>query len=420
MRAEIISIGTEILLGQITDTNAVDLGQLLAELGADHTHRQTVGDNLDRATEAITLALSRSEIVFTIGGLGPTPDDLTRKAIANALNDPLIRDESIVDMLHEQYGKRGLKMTESQFYQADRPTCGKPIFNPNGTAPGLHCQKDSKHIIALPGPKNEFIPMINGPVRMIIESLRPGLPIYSRTIRVCGISEASIGEKLADLMASDDPTVAPYAKVGEVHLRVSTRAETSRVAQAKLDFTSDLIKERLGNAVYAEGNESLEEWIIKNLAQKRHSIATAESCTGGLLAARFTSVEGSSKVFNTGYVTYSPESKVQRLGVKEWTLRQHGTVSEETAKEMALGARGRTGSHFAISITGVAGPEELNEAPHPKPSGLIFIGIASPKGVEVHQLNLRGDRQTIRDRTVAIALIKFREHQLRQIIALKV
>ncbi|MFM9872664.1 MAG: competence/damage-inducible protein A [Fimbriimonadaceae bacterium] len=420
MRAEIISIGTELLLGQITDTNAADLGVLLANIGVDHTNRQTVGDHHDRAVEAIKLALTRSDVVFTIGGLGPTPDDLTRQAIADALEDTLVRDESLVEHLNEQYGKRGLKMSESQFNQADRPTCGVPIPNANGTAPGLYCQKNDKHLFSLPGPKNEFNPMINGPVKEILESLRPGYPIYSRTFRVCGISEASIGEQLADLMASPDPTLAPYAKIGEVHLRASTRAETKRIAEAKLDFIADEVKNRLGSAVYAEGDESLEAWIIKSLTAKNQTIATAESCTGGLLAARLTSIDGSSKVFGTGYVTYSAESKHNRLGVKEWTLLQHGTVSEETAKEMALGARGRTGSHYGISITGVAGEDPLNEPPKPKPSGLIYIGIASPKSVEVHKLNLRGDRQTIRDRTVSFALIKFRDLLLNQTPTLKV
>jgi len=420
MRAEIISIGTELLLGQITDTNAADLGVFFAQVGVEHTHRQTVGDNLPRIVDAIQLALSRSDLVFTIGGLGPTPDDLTRQAIAQALDDKLIRDPATVDFLNEQYGKRGLKMSESQFLQADRPTCGVPIENRNGTAPGLHCTTDYKHVFALPGPKNEFNPMLNGPIKAIIESLNPGLPIFSKTLRVCGVSEANIGEQLAELMASNDPTVAPYAKTGEVHLRISTRALTQSEADTKLQPISEKIKSQLGTAVYAEGDETLESWIIKTLTENKQTITTAESCTGGLLAGRFTSVNGSSKVFGTGYVTYSAEAKHQRLGVQEWTLLQHGTVSEETAKEMALGARGRTGSHYTISITGVAGAEPLEEPPHPKPSGLVYIGIASPKAIEVHTLKLRGNRQMIRDRAVSFALIKFRDLLLNQTSPLKV
>ena len=409
MRAEVISIGTELLLGQITDTNAADLGVFFARNGVDHTHRQTVGDNHQRVVEAIRLALTRSDIVFTIGGLGPTPDDLTRQAIAEALEDPLIRDDSLVEHLKNEYGKRGLKMTESQFRQADRPACATPIPNGNGTAPGLHATKNDKHVIALPGPKSEFNPMVNGPVKAIIESLRPGPPIYSRTLRICGVSEASIGEQLADLMAAEDPTLAPYAKTGEVHLRISTRAETERVAEAKLEFVADQIRECLGNAVYGEGEETLEAWIIKTLIAQKQTVATAESCTGGLLAGRFTSVDGSSSAFQTGFVTYSADSKHQLLGVKEWTLIQNGTVSEETAREMAVGARGRTNSNYAISITGVAGSEPLNEAPEPKPSGLVYIGIVSPQSIDIHIFNLRGDRQTIRDRAVSHALIRFRD-----------
>lgn len=413
MRAEIVSIGTELLLGQITDTNASDLGVFLARQGVEHTHRQTVGDNLPRVVEALQLALSRSNIVFTIGGLGPTPDDLTRQAIADALSDELVRDQSIVDHLHEQYGKRGLKMSESQFRQADRPTCATPLPNSNGTAPGLHAEKGGKHIIALPGPKNEFNPMVQGSVKELIESLRPGKPIFSRTLRVCGISEASIGEQLADLMAAEDPTLAPYAKIGEVHLRISTRADSEDQAVHKLNPIAIQVRERLGTAVYSEGEETLEAWIIKALISKNQTIATVESCTGGLLAGRLTSVDGSSNAFHTGFVTYSAESKTQLVGVKEWTLITHGTVSEETAREMAVGARGRANSNYSISITGVAGSTELNEPPAPKPSGLVYIGIASPQSIDVHQLNLRGNRQTIRDRAVSMALIKFRDILIR-------
>ncbi|MBL8067180.1 MAG: competence/damage-inducible protein A [Armatimonadetes bacterium] len=412
MRAETISIGTELLLGQITDTNAVFLAGWLARNGLAQTHRQTVGDNLERCTEAIRLALSRSDVVFTIGGLGPTPDDLTRAAIAAALDEPLIRDPELVEHLRSEYGRRGLKISGSQLFQADRPACAEAIPNLNGTAPGLHCQKGGKHVVALPGPKGEFVPMVEGPVAQIIGRLRPGPPIFSRTLRVVGVSEASIGEQLADLMAVDDPTLAPYAKTGEVHLRATTRAASQKVADAKLELVVGIIRERLGKAVYAEGEESLEAWTVATLATRGATLTTAESCTGGLLAGRITSVDGSSQAFHTGYVTYSAEAKEKRLGVQPHTLLKHGTVSEETAREMAQGARGRTGATYAISVTGVAGATPLEEPPEPKPSGLVYIGIAGPQSIQVHRFHFRGDRATIRDRAVSAALISFRDFLL--------
>jgi nicotinamide-nucleotide amidase len=408
MKAEILSIGTELLLGQIVDTNAADLATFLADQGINCTHRQTVGDNLNRITEALQLALTRSDIVFTIGGLGPTPDDLTREAIAAALGEQLITDDQTVEFLQQEYGKRGLKMSESQFRQAQRPPSAAMIPNPNGTAPGIHATKNNQHIFALPGPKNEFNAMIHGPVQAGIKSLDRKAPLHSRTLRVIGISEAIIGEKLADLMQGDDVTLAPYAKTGEVHLRATTRADSKLLAEAKLQYVCEQLYDRLGQAIYAEGDQSLESWIIQSLTNSKQTISTAESCTGGLLAAKFTSVDGSSQVFQTGYVTYSATAKQNRLGVKEWTILQHGTVSDETAREMALGVRGRTGTHYGISITGVAGAEPLAERPEPKPSGLVFVGIASPKTIAVHRFHFRGDRATIRDRAVAAALIKLR------------
>jgi nicotinamide-nucleotide amidase len=409
MRAEIISIGTELLLGQITDTNAATLGEFLARQGITHTHRQTVGDNLPRIVEAIQLALTRAEIIFTIGGLGPTPDDLTRLAIAQSIGEELTLDEAIKAHLIEEYGKRGLKMSESQFRQAEGPPSGTPIPNPNGTAPGLHTEKDNHHIFALPGPKSEFGPMLAGPVKEILDQIHSGDPLHSRTLRVVGVSEAIIGEKLASLMDAKNPTVAPYAKTGEVHLRITTSAATTEEADKIINPIADQIHTILGSAIYAEGEESLAAWIIQELTRRGQTIATAESCTGGLLAAEFTSIDGSSKVFPAGFVTYSAESKHRELGVDLETLRTDGTVAEPTAIEMATGARERAQTDFAISITGVAGAAPLDEPPSPKASGLVFVGIASPQGNAVHRLHFRGSRDIIRTRAVIAALIRFRD-----------
>jgi len=408
MRAEVISVGTELLLGQTVDTNSAYIGEFLAELGVDHTHRQTVGDNFDRLVSAIELALTRSDIVITIGGLGPTQDDLTRDGIASALNDKLIRDESIIEHLKNEYGRRGLKLVESQYRQADRPTRGKPIPNSNGTAPGLICTKESKYVIALPGPPRELIPMLDGPVREFILSLNPGPQLFSRTLRVAGIGEGTLCEILADLLDGSETTLSPYAKTGEVHLRASKKAFSQDAADARFDVVEHEVRLRIGDKLYAVGDESLEEWIVSKLTQRSETVSTAESCTGGLLAAKFTSASGASGVIGFGFVTYSPAAKEKLVGVSPATIAEFGTVSPQVAEELAIGARTKSGATYGIGITGVAGPEPLIEQPEPKPSGLVYIGIATPTQATVHALHYRGSRELIRERAVVAALIEFR------------
>ncbi|QYK52753.1 MAG: competence/damage-inducible protein A [Fimbriimonadaceae bacterium] len=408
MRAEVISVGTELLLGQTVDTNSAYIGTFLAELGVDHTHQQTVGDNFGRLVSALELALSRADIVITIGGLGPTQDDLTRDGIAAVLNDQLIRDEAIVEHLKNEYGRRGLKLVESQYRQADRPAGGQPIPNLNGTAPGLICTKESKYVIALPGPPREFIPMLEGQVREFILSLNPGPQLFSRTLRVAGIGEGTLCEILADLMEGTETTLSPYAKTGEVHLRASTKAASQKEADIRIDIVEQEVRSRIGDKLYAVGNESLEEWIVKELTKRKETVATAESCTGGLLAARITSVSGASKVIGSSFVTYSAEAKQELVGVKPESIAQFGTVSSEVAEELAIGARLQARATYGIGITGVAGSEPLDEPPAPKPSGLVYIGISTPAQTQVHTLHYRGSRELIRERAVVAALIELR------------
>ncbi len=408
MRAEVISIGTELLLGQITDTNAAELGQHLAKLGIDHTHRQTVGDNLARMEEALRLALGRADIVFTIGGLGPTADDLTRDAIAAALDDELVTDEAVVEHLRSVYGKRGVAMVESQFRQALRPTCAEPLPNPNGTAPGLYASRSGKVVIALPGPRNEFVPMVEGPVTQKLLTLGDGTQLVSRTLRVVGIGEAALAEQLADLLDGEKVTVAPYAKIGEVHLRVTTRARSDEEADSHLNPVVEIIRSRIGSALYAEGEESLEQWIVAELAKRGESVAVAESCTGGLLSGRITGVDGASKALLGGIVCYSAESKVRDAGVDRAVIDQHGTVSRETAEALALGVRSRFGSSFGIGVTGVAGAVPLEEAGGIKKSGTVYIAVAGESGVRCDLIRLVGNRSTIQNRSVSYALIRLR------------
>ncbi|MCA0359465.1 MAG: competence/damage-inducible protein A [Armatimonadetes bacterium] len=408
MRAEVISIGTELLLGQITDTNAAELGQHLAKLGIDHTHRQTVGDNLARMEEALRLALGRADIVFTIGGLGPTADDLTRDAIADALDDELVTDEAVVEHLRSVYGKRGVAMVESQFRQALRPTCAEPLPNPNGTAPGLYASRSGKVVIALPGPRNEFVPMVEGPVTQKLLALGDGTQLVSRTLRVVGIGEAALAEQLADLLNGEEVTVAPYAKIGEVHLRVTTRARSDEEADSRLNPVVEIIRSRIGPALYAEGEESLEQWIVAELVKRGETLALAESCTGGLLSGRITGVDGASNALLGGIVCYSAESKVRDAGVDPIVIDQHGTVSRETAEALALGVRSRFGSSFGIGVTGVAGVVPVEEAGGIKKSGTVYIAVAGESGVRCDLFRLVGNRSTIQNRSVSYALIRLR------------
>ncbi|ARU42499.1 hypothetical protein CCB80_15620 [Armatimonadetes bacterium Uphvl-Ar1] len=293
----------------------------------------------------------------------------------------MILDESVKNHLIEEYGKRGLKMSDSQFRQAERPSSGTPIPNPNGTAPGLHTAKDNHHVFALPGPKNEFGPMLTGPIKAILDQIHTGKPLHSRTLRVVGISEAIIGEKLSTLMEAENPTVAPYAKTGEVHLRITTSAATTKEADEIINPIADQIRSILGSAIYAEGEESLAAWIIQELTRRGHTIATAESCTGGLLAAELTSIDGSSKVFPAGFVTYSAESKNRELGVDLETLR----TSVPSPNQPPLKWQSEPGSEPKPTSRS-ASPASQEPPPssnplHPKRAALFSSELLRPKAI---------------------------------------
>lgn len=404
--AEIVSVGTELLLGQTVDTNATALAQMLAELGIGCRHRQTVGDNLDRLTESLKTALNRSDIVITIGGLGPTQDDLTRDGITAALGEAMIVDDGVTERLRRLFAQRNLPWVESQIRQAMRPPSGAPIENPNGTAPGLICRKDGKTVIAMPGPPSEFLPMMRGPVRDALLELGGGGVIHSHTVRISGMGESIVEDKLRDLMDSDSPTVAPYAKTAEVHIRVTARADGVEQANAVIEPVLSEIRSRLGRVIYGEDETTLEEAVLSLLREQGATLAVAESCTGGLLGARLTSVAGSSDVFMGGAITYTNEMKVLLLGVESDTLERHGAVSPETAEEMARGAKERFGSDYAISITGIAGPGGGTDE---KPVGLVYIGVAGPQEVRVIERKFRGLRESIRTRSTQAALDSLRE-----------
>jgi nicotinamide-nucleotide amidase len=406
MKAEIVSVGTELLLGQIVDTHAPRMAQILADCGIGCTNRQTVGDNLERLTESLKVALSRADIVITIGGLGPTEDDITREGIAAALGVELSVDPEYEKHLREIFALRKFRWVESNLKQAMRPACGEFIDNPNGTAPGLLCQSNGKTVIAIPGPKSEFGPMADGPVKSFLEKAGGGGVIFSRTLRVCGLGESFVEDRIRELMRGENPTVAPYAHPSEVHLRMTANAANRSEAERMLEPLEEQIRGILGNAVYGVNETTLEDSVVAMLKDRNATVAVAESITGGWLGQRFTSVAGSGDVFIGGMITYDSGTKETFLGVRGSTLEQYGPVSEVTAQEMAVNVRELMKADYGISLTGNAGPTSDVDG---KPVGLVYIGVAGRQNVKVEEHRLRGSRDDIRQRCTQLALVQLRE-----------
>jgi nicotinamide-nucleotide amidase len=400
MRAEIVAVGTEVLLGDIVDSNSAELGRSLAKFGVFHFWRQTVGDNVERLESAIRLALSRSDIVFTIGGLGPTTDDLTRDGIVRALDDTLVFDESVEQDIRRKLARRKIEFLENQKRQCMRPSSAEPIDNPNGTAPGLLCRKDGKVLIAMPGPRREFEPMVAKSIEPFLASLGQGV-IHAQVVRLVGVPESQVQEKIEDLMERENPTVAPYVKTGEVHVRIRAHAGSVEEADRLIAPVRSSIEVRLREFVLGSGEESAEETVLNLLRVRSETLAVAESCTGGGLGSRITSVSGSSDVFLGGVISYSNELKRSLLGVSAETLDKLGAVSEECAREMAAGVRKATGADWGVSVTGIAGP---GGGTKDKPVGLVYIGLDGPHGSSVVRNEFIGDRDNVRERSIHAAL----------------
>ena len=406
MRAEIVSVGTELLLGQIVDTNAAYVAKALSAVGIGVYRRQTVGDNHERLMNALRQALADSEIVITIGGLGPTMDDITRDGLAEAFGDPLRLDETIAQKLRDGFALRNTPLLESNLRQAMAPVYGRALDNPNGTAPGLLFENTVNGVdrigIALPGPPNEFIPLVDNTVLPYLREKTGNVgTIRSLTLRVAGMGESLVEDKIKDLMLDANPTVAPYAKVGEVHLRVTARADSEAEADALIVERAQQVRSRLGIVIYGENDDAIEAVVVRLLRENKQTIATAESCTGGMVAQRITDVSGSSRVFSGGVVAYSNEAKTDLVAVPAETIARVGAVSPEVAQALAEGARQRFGTTYGIGITGVAGPD--GGTPE-KPVGLVYIGVAYAGGCDVEKCNFIGSRQVVRTRSAQTAL----------------
>ncbi len=394
MNAEILCIGTEILLGDIVNTNGAFLAQQLAALGIDIFHQTVVGDNKDRLKKSLELALCRADIVITTGGLGPTYDDVTKKTIADYFGIGLKLHEPSVKKIEELSRRLKRKLSPNNLLQAEVPEGSTVFFNDTGFAPGIALEKNNKTVIMLPGPPNEMRPMFKNRVIPYLLKNTDSI-ILSRTVHVFGLGESLVEQTLHDIMTTSfNPTVAPYAKQGEVHVRVSAKAKDEKAAQALIAPVIGEIKKRLGNAIYGIDIGSLQNALVLALKQKNIKAATAESCTGGAVSRAITDIPGSSAVFECGICTYSNAMKAKLLGVKEETLKAHGAVSAQTAAQMAKGVREVSGADIGFGITGIAGPDGGSEE---KPVGLVYMAIDSDALCETKKLNLSRGHKNERD-----------------------
>ena len=401
MVAEILSIGTELLMGQIANTDAQFISRRLGELGISIYRQCTVGDNPARVLESLKESLSRSDIVITTGGLGPTEDDLTKEMVAEYFGLEMELHQPSYDALMEMMSRFGRKITPNNIKQAYFPKGAIIMPNLCGTAPGCIVEKDGKTVAVLPGPPRELTDMFDRQLAPYLEK-RSGLTIKSRFLKIFGLGESNVETMLIDLFHSDDPTLALYCGPGEVAARITTRVKEGEDADAKIEPVYQEILKRVGDAWYGDGMERTPADAVYELLKARgEKVTFAESCTGGLLAGEFISVPGASDCISESLVTYANEAKMKLLGVKAETLESFGAVSEECAKEMALGAIAHSGADWAVSVTGIAGPD--GGTPE-KPVGTVWMGVAHGGKVMAKKFSFRGARKWIRQLSVVNAL----------------
>lgn len=386
---ELISVGTEILLGDILNTDAQFLSIELAKLGISVIHQSTVGDNRERLLAQLKEAADRSDIIILSGGLGPTPDDLTKEVCCEFFGKKMFLHEPTVEKIKTYFSTKGMEMAQNNLKQAMLPKDCVIFPNDNGTAPGMAIEKDGVHILVLPGPPRELKPMFRNCAVPYLMQFSDRI-IVSHNIRTFGIGESLMAERVNDLFAAENPTVAPYAKDGEALLRVTAMARTKEEAENLCKPVINEIKNRLDGFVYGVDYTCIEEAVIEKLKEKHMKVATAESCTGGLIAKRITDVPGASEVFDCGIISYANEIKHRVLGVSEDDLNKYGAVSEPVARQMAQGALKVSGADIAVSVTGIAGPDSDSTN---KPVGLVYIGLADRDNVWVRELRTsRKDR----------------------------
>ena len=410
MHVEIVAVGTELLLGEIANTDAQDISAGLAELGFATLYHTVVGDNPDRLRDVLRQALARADVVITTGGLGPTYDDLTKELCAEVFGLPLELHRPSLDRIRSFFDSIGREMTHNNEKQAYLPRGCTVFDNDWGTAPGCAMEKDGRHLLMLPGPPSECRPMFRYRAMPYLAALSGGA-IHSDWVRLYGIGESAMEDILRPLMETAvNPSLAPYAKEGECLVRVTARADTPEAAAALCAPYVKTVCERMEPYVYGVNVDSLEQAAVSALLDSHRTVACAESCTGGLLSKRITDIPGASAVFPGTAVTYSNEAKIRMLGVSPDTLAAHGAVSAETAREMAAGVRAAFGADFGVAVTGIAGPASDDSA---KPVGLVYVALASAGGVEVRECHFRGPRHRVRHSSASAALDMLRRAALK-------
>ena len=402
MNVEVLAVGTELLLGQIVNGNAADLGGRLAAAGLDHYRQGVVGDNIVRITAAITEAVGRADALIITGGIGPTQDDLTREAICAAAGVPMDFAADYADHLRRWWQARGREMPATNLRQAEHPRGAELIPNAKGTAPGLRLRVGQCWVFALPGVPQEMLPMVDEHVIPFLlgQAGVEGGVLVSQMLRTWGESESRVAEIVGDLYDTNtNPTLAFLASGGEIKLRLTARAATPAAAADLIAPVEAEIRRRLGRLVFATGADTIERIVLRLCAERGWTLATAESATGGLVSAALTSVPGSSEVVRGGIVAYHPELKTGLLGVDPAILDGFGLVSAETALAMAAGARRALGADVAVAVTGSAGPDALEQ-----PVGTMVIAVETPEGSRARVSRSPGDRERVRVYTTTAAL----------------
>jgi nicotinamide-nucleotide amidase len=403
--AEIITVGTELLLGQLIDTNTADIAAALAEIGIDVFRQTSVGDNEARVAQALAEALGRADVILCAGGLGPTVDDVTREAVAKATGSQLVLDQEVAEDLRAFFASFGRQMSPNNVRQAMFPRGARILENPKGTAPGFAVEVDGKLVVAMPGPPREMLPMLREHViPMLAEQFGTDSLLVTRVLRTTGMAESEIDSKIEDLFrAGVNPSIAVLAHAGEVHVKITAKAATREAADALIDPVEREVRRRLGDVIFSSDGSSLAETLGRELRTRNLRIATAESCTGGLAGSMIAAVAGASDYYRGGVVAYSNEAKTRLLDVSAALIDLHGAVSEEVASAMAAGARAAFGADVAVAITGIAGPGGGSDD---KPVGLVYIALAGPDGgLQARRFHFSGDRAAVILRSSLAALM---------------
>lgn len=401
MTCEIISVGTEILLGEILNTNTQYISEELASIGIGVYYHTTVGDNVDRLKNILDIAIKRADLIIITGGLGPTKDDLTKETVADVLNTELYLDKDSLKNIQDNFEGRNYKMPLNNKKQALIPKGAKVLKNNNGTAPGCIVEEKNVIIIMLPGPPEELNSMFK-------ESVKPYLiqktdkVFYKKDLKISGIGESLVAEKIDDLIKNQkNPTIATYAKSCEMSIRIMASGKDNHEAKELVNNVSKQIYNKIAEHIYGEDEVSIQEVVVNKIKEKNMKISVAESLTGGMVAENLVNIPSASDILDESYVTYSDEAKIKLLGVNRQTLENYGDVSEETAKEMAIGVFKASKANIGLSTTGIAGPTGGTEE---KPVGLVYIGVCINGDVKVYKHIIKGNREKIRLRTTILAL----------------